>query len=206
MHPRYSALNLIRNLHVALLAAVLSALCGCGTPATTPLPDQAAAPPHVTLMPGDTIRLTFTGAPELNQSQKIRTDGKVSLPHVGEVQASGKSVPQLRQELVALYRAQLTNSDVVVTLESGVTLVYIQGSVGHPGKFVFDRPTTILQALTEAGGINQFGNARRVQVIRLINGREQTQVLNLRPTFVGKTTRPFYVRDGDVIDVPASPF
>ncbi len=206
MHPRYSAVYFLRNFGVALLSAALFALCGCGTPATTPLPDQAAAPPHVTLMPGDSIRLSFSGAPELNQSQKIRSDGKVSLPHVGEVQAAGKSVPQLRQELIALYRSQLTNSDVVVTLESGVTMVYIQGSVGHPGKFIFDRPTTILQALTEAGGINQFGNSRRVQVIRLINGREQTQILNLRPTFVGKTTRPFYVRDGDVIDVPASPF
>ncbi len=197
---------LFRTLNVACLAAALFALCSCGTPAQPPLPEQAAAPPHVTLQPGDSIRLNFSGAPELSQSQKIRSDGKLSLPHVGEVQASGKSIPQLRQELIALYKSQLTNSDVVVTLESGIALVYIQGSVGHPGKFAFDRPTTILQALTEAGGINQFGNSRRVQVIRLINGREQTQVLNLRPTFVGKTTRPFYVRDGDVIDVPASPF
>lgn len=202
MHPRF----FLRHFCSALIGAASLLLAGCGTPATTPLPEQAAAPPHVTLTPGDTIRLGFSGAPELNQSQKIRSDGKLTLPHVGEVQASGKSIPQLRQELIALFQPQLTNSDVVVTLESAATMVYIQGSVGRPGKFIFDRPTTILQALTEAGGINQFGNARRVQVIRLINGREQTQILNLRPTFVGKTTRPFYVRDGDVIDVPASPF
>ena len=206
MHPRYSPVIVSRILNLGLMAAALFALGGCGMQAHPPLPEQAAAPPHVTLAPGDSIRLSFSGAPELNQSQKIRSDGKLTLPHVGEVQAAGKSIPQLRQELIALYQSQLTNSDIVVTLESGVALVYIQGSVGRPGKFIFDRPTTILQALTEAGGINQFGNSRRVQVIRLINGREQTQVLNLRPTFVGKTTRPFYVRDGDVIDVPASPF
>lgn len=191
-----------------LLAAVgvVALLSGCGGTLTPPLPDQAAAPPRVNLAPGDVIRLTFSGAPELNQSQKIRADGKLSLPQVGEVHAAGKTIPALRQELIGLYRSQLQNSDVVVTLESGTTMVYITGMVGHPGKFVFDRPTTVLQAITEAGGFNQFANSRRVQVIRLQRGQEHTQLLDLRPTLAGRTTRPFYVRDGDVISVPQSPF
>lgn len=128
------------------------------------------------------------------------------MPLVGEVSASGRSIPQLRTELAARYQSQLTNSDIVVTLENAVTQVYISGAVNKPGKLVFDRATTILQALTEAGGINQFGNSRRVQVIRLIKGEERTQLLDLRPTMVGKTTRPFYVRDGDIISVPMSAF
>lgn len=218
MYPRHLAADCSPNRNVSdskricwslrciLLGAMLAVLGACSGPVHPPLPDQAAAPPRVTLAPGDVIRLNFSGAAELNQSQKIRADGKLSLPQIGEVTAAGKSIPQLRQELISLYRSQLMNSDVVVTLESGTTMVYIMGSVGRPGKFVFDRPTTIMQALTEAGGINQFGNSRRVQVIRMIKGQETTQILNLRPTLVGKTTRPFYVRDGDVISVPASPF
>lgn len=190
----------------ALLIATLVSLVGCAGPANPPLPDQAAAPPRVNLAPGDVIRLSFSGAAELNQAQKIRADGKLSLPQIGEVHAAGKTIPQLRQELIALYRSQLINSDVVIVLESGTTQVYITGSVGHGGKFVFDRPTTILQAITEAGGFNQFANPRRVQVIRLQNGQEHTQLLDLRPTLSGRTTRPFYVRDGDVISVPQSAF
>lgn len=161
---------------------------------------------RVTLASGDVIKLTFPGAGELSQSQKIRADGKLSLPQVGEVHAAGKTIPQLRLDLIALFKPQLQNADVVVTLESGVTHVYMAGSVGRPGKLVFDRPTTIMQAISQAGGINQFGNPRRVQVIRLVNGQERTQILNLKPTLVGKTTRPFYVRDGDIISVPQSPF
>ena len=180
-------------------------LAGC-TPLQPPLPEQAAAPPRVNLASGDVIRLNFSGAAELNQTQKIRADGKISLPLIGEVTARGRTIPQLRQELIELYRPQLKNSDLVITLESGVTQVYISGAVGRPGKLTFDRPTTILQALTEAGGINQFGNSRRVQVIRLVKGEEKTQLLDLRPTLTGKTTRPFYVRDGDIITVPQSAF
>ncbi|MGZ4982560.1 MAG: polysaccharide biosynthesis/export family protein [Chthoniobacterales bacterium] len=195
-----------RRAFVVLSLAALFALGACGTPAVPPTAEQAAAPPRVNLAPGDTVSMSFTGAPELNQTQKIRADGKLSLPHIGEVHAAGKTIPQLRQDLIGLYKSQLMNSDVVVTLQSGTTLVYISGSVNHPGKFMFDRPTTILQALTEAGGVNQFGNLRKVQVIRLVNKKETTQILNLHPTFAGKTTQPFYVRDGDVIDVPQTAF
>lgn len=200
--------RILRGGFVFVCLAFFSILCltGCAGPALPPLPEQAAAPPRVNLAPGDVIRLSFTGAGELSQSQKIRADGKLSLPLIGEVSASGKTIPQLRSELISLYSAQLKNSDIVITLESGVTQVFISGSVGRPGKLTFDRPTTILQALTEAGGINQFGNPRRVQVIRLIKGEEKTQVLDLRPTLAGKTTRPFYVRDGDIISVPQSAF
>ena len=188
------------------LLAVIVFVVGCAGPLQPPLPEQAAAPPRLNLTAGDVVKLSFTGAPEMSQAQKIRADGKISLPLVGEVSATGKTIPQLRAELIALYRPQLKNSDVVVTLESGVTSVYISGAVGRPGKLTFDRPTTVMQALSEAGGINQFGNSRRVQIIRLVRGEERTQLLDLRPTIVGKTTRPFYVRDGDIISVPTSPF
>jgi polysaccharide export outer membrane protein len=193
------------TLACATVAALFCSLTGC-TELRPPLPEQAAAPPRVNLSSGDVIKISFTGAPEMSQSQKIRADGKLSLPLVGEVYARGRTIPQLRADLIALYQPQLKNSDVVVTLESGVTQVYLSGAVGRPGKLTFDRPTTILQAITEGGGINQFGNSRRVQVIRLVNGQETTQLLDLHPTLKGKTTRPFYVRDGDIISVPQSAF
>ena len=195
----------ISPLVVCAAVALICGLAGC-TELRPPLPEQAAAPPRVNLAAGDVIKISFTGAPEMSQAQKIRADGKLSLPLVGEVYARGKTIPQLRADLIALYQPQLKNSDVVVTLESGITQVYLSGAVSKPGKLTFDRPTTVMQAITEAGGINQFGNSRRVQVIRLINGEEHTQLLDLHPTMKGVTTRPFYVRDGDIISVPQSAF
>jgi polysaccharide export outer membrane protein len=167
---------------------------------------QSAAPAHVTLTEGDAIKIIFTGAPELNQSQKIRADGKISLPQVGEVGAAGKTLPQFQAEISALYKPQLKNSDVLVTLESATTHIFVSGAVGHAGPVTIDRPTTILQAIMQAGGPNQFANLGRVQIISLANGREQTRVVNLRPTLAGEETQPTYVRDGDVIRVPQSAF
>lgn len=181
-------------------------LSGCETASRAPLKDQVAATTPVVLGPGDVVRLIFTTAPEMNQTQKIRADGKLSLPQVGEVTATGRTLLGLQSELMSLYHTQLRNTDVTVTLESAVTQVYLSGSVRSPGKLSFDRPTTVLQAIMEAGGPDQFGNLRRVHLIRINNGVEQTQVLDLKPTVTGQTTRAFYVKNGDIISVPQTAF
>src|SRR3954451_10480920 len=188
----------------AALAFVFSiASCQSNHP---PTEEQRVAPSAVTLVAGDVIKLTFPGAPELNQSQKIRTDGKVNLPLIGEVPASGKTVPGLQTDLAARYKSELKTSSVVVTLESSVTQVVISGAVGRPGKLTFERPTTVFQAIMEAGGVTEFGTLKNVHLVRLINGQQQTQILDLRPVTSGRPTKPYYVRDGDVIYVQRTLF
>ncbi len=164
------------------------------------------APTSINLVAGDVVKLTFSGAPELNQSQKLRADGKINLPLIGEVDAAGKSIGSLQSELAFKYKSQLQNTTVVVTLESSVTQVVVSGAVSKPAKLSFDRPTTVFQALMEAGGVNEFGSLKRVHLIRITNGEQHTQILDLSPTTSGQTTRPFYVKDGDVIYIPQSAF
>jgi polysaccharide biosynthesis/export protein len=187
-------------------ALMLVLCCSSCAPQTGPIPEQAAAPTAVILVAGDVIRLAFPGAPELNQSQKIRTDGKVNLPLVGEVDAAGKTVITLQADLSERYKTQLKSSSVTVTLESSVTQVTISGAVAKPSKLSFERPTTVFQAIMEAGGVNEFGTLKSVHLVRLINGLQQTQILDLRPVTSGQSTKPYYVRDGDVIIVPRSMF
>jgi polysaccharide biosynthesis/export protein len=191
----------------ALSVLVLSLFASCQTGSDAPnLPEQPTARTPVNLAPGDVVKLTFPAAPDFNQAQKIRADGKLSLPLIGEVTAAGKTVPQFQNELINLYKPQLRNSDVIVTLESAIAQVVVSGAVARPAKLTFERPTTIFQAIMEAGGVNEFGNLRRVHLVRTVNGQQRTQVLDLRPTLAGKATNALYVRDGDVIFVPQSLF
>ena len=205
----------IRKLMTGILQATLVlvaisislALSSCETTvSSTTFSGQAAPPVRVTLLPGDVIRLTFAGAPELNQAQKIRADGKLSLPLVGEVSAAGKTIGQLQGELAELYKSQLKTSEISVSLESSITTVVVSGAVQKPGKIVFDRPTTVFQAIMESGGPSEFGNLSRVRLVRTVNGVQRGQSMDLRPTLQGAPTRPFYVRDGDIIYVPPSMF
>jgi protein involved in polysaccharide export with SLBB domain len=192
---------------LAIIAALFSA--GCESPG--PYPQEAFVPSRpVTLSPGDIVRLTFAGAPEWNQAQTIRADGRVSLPQVGDVRAAGKSVTQLQNQLEQMYESELTNSNILVTLENGVMSVYVAGAVNKPGKLSFNRPTTVLQVIAEAGGVNTFGTLRNVRLVRLDRGQQHVYNLDLRSTIRGHitppATGPFYIRDGDVINVPQSVF
>jgi polysaccharide export outer membrane protein len=188
---------------LALIVLLLSS--GCRS-TKAPLADRPAAKTPVSLMPGDVVKLTFAAASDLNQSQKIRADGKLSLPLIGEVTAAGKTIVEFQKELIRLYKPYLRDSDVVVRLEGGLGQVVVSGAVVRPAKFTFDRPTSVFQAIMEAGGVNEFGSLKKVRLIRIINGRQQSQVLDLRPALRGKNTEAFYVKDGDVIYVPQAVF
>jgi polysaccharide biosynthesis/export protein len=192
---------------ISILTLLVFAGAGCQTDTnTTTFSGQAEVPRHVILASGDVVKLTFSAAPELNQSQKVRVDGKLSLPLVGEVDAAGKTVGQLQSELIQLYKPQLKTPEVTVSLEGSVTTVTVSGAVAKPSKITFERPTTVFQAIMEAGGPSLYGTLRHVRLIRTVNGVTKTQVFDLHGLLSGQETKPFYVRDGDIVYVPQTTF
>jgi len=189
----------------ASLAAILTLglATGCQLPGGAGMdPAISAAQTEVTLNPGDVVRFTFVGSPEMTQSQKIRTDGMVSLPMAGEVLAAGKTVVGLQAELATLYKSQLQYAQVVVSLDEGGMPVTVSGAVKSPGPHVYERPTTLFEAIEDAGDFSDYAAKDKVHVVRIVNGRQQTYIVDLTGTLNGKATAPFYVRGGDVVYVP----
>jgi polysaccharide biosynthesis/export protein len=188
---------------VELSLAILSiiAFASCQTYTSETLPETASGQHPGVLSAGDTIRVSFTGAPELNQSEKIESDGRVNLPLIGQVGAVGKTTGQLQEELTNLYKSQLQNSEVIVTLETVAIPVVVSGEVQKPGKVVFERPATVLEAIMEAGGFTAYGDPKKIAVIRQVNGIQHTQIVDLSQVLHGKPGRVMYVSAGDVIYV-----
>jgi protein involved in polysaccharide export with SLBB domain len=110
-------------------------------------------------------------------------------------------VPGLQTELAGLYKTQLRNNQVLVTLESGTATVVVSGYASKPGRFSFDRPTTVFQAIMEAGGASDYGTLAKVTLIRTVGGVQHSQLLNLKSAMSGAGTKVPYVKDGDVIYV-----
>ena len=189
----------------AFLVFAALALGGCQSP-LPPLPNPPGPKTTVRLSPGDVIKVSYADETIPDQTQKIRRDGKVSLPLIGEVTAAGKRVIDFQHELVRRYEGQLENNEVLVTLENGTATVIVSGFANKPGRVVFDRPTTVYQAIMEAGGVSDYGSASNVHLTRVINGEQRTETINLRPSIHGKPTKPKYVQDGDVIYISRSWF
>ncbi|MGJ8677704.1 MAG: polysaccharide biosynthesis/export family protein [Akkermansiaceae bacterium] len=151
-----------------------------------------------TLLPGDTLKITYPGASELDSIQKVRVDGKLSLPMVGDVITTGKSVSQLQATLASKYKAHLQNPNVVVTLEATASLIYVSGKVNSPMKVPLDRQLTALEAIMEAGGFSAYGSPKKVSVIRNENGKHKRYNLNLAQALKSEA-QAFYLKPFDLV-------
>jgi polysaccharide biosynthesis/export protein len=198
---RKTSNNTWRGIGPSLALLLVLVFAGCQTYTGETLPEGASGQHPGVLSAGDTIRVSFTAAPELNQSEKIEPDGRVNLPLVGQVYALGKTTGQLQEELTNLYKSQLQNSEVVVTLENVAIPVVVSGEVQKPGKVMFERPATVLEAIMEAGGFTAYGDPKKISVIRQVNGVQHTQIVDLSQVLHGKPGRVMYVSAGDVIYV-----
>ena len=156
-----------------------------------------------TLSAGDVIKVAFPGAPQLDQAEKIRLDGKISLPMIGEVVASGKSPKKLQQELAGRYEKDLQNPKVIVSLTSSAALVYVNGEVKVPGKVLLDREMTVFETIMESGGFSELANRKKVILTRQVDGKRQRHVLNFKND---QESTVFYVRPYDTITVSQSRF
>jgi len=189
----------------AFLVFAALACGGCQSP-LPPLSNTPGPKTAVRLSPGDVIKASYADETIPDQTQKIRRDGKLSLPLIGEVTAAGKRVTDVQHELVRRYEGQLENNEVLVTLENGTATVTVAGFANKPGAVTFDRPTTVYQAVMQAGGVSDYGSASNIHLTRIINGEQRSETVNLRPIIRGESTKPTYVEDGDVIYISRSLF
>ena len=183
------------------------ALLGCTTiqPAKTPLEMASESAPKVTLLgPGDVLEVKFFHTPELNESQTVRPDGKISLQLIGEVEVKGKTPAQLKEELVKAYTGQLRVPEVAVIIRSLVNRrIYVGGDVTRPGVIEMPAPITALEAIMQAGGFDyrraEIGN---VVIIRHKDGKRYGCALDFTDALKGKEFQPFYLEPQDIVYVP----
>jgi protein involved in polysaccharide export with SLBB domain len=200
--PATERFSLNRWIKLATIALLLCA--GCQTTPKTSVPLTSQTP--TALVAGDTVKISFPAAPELDQTQKIGTDGTLSLPLIGQITASGRTVGQLKSDLEVRYKSQLQDSEVVVSLETRSVPVVVSGAVSKPGKIVFERPATVLEAIMEAGGFTPEADLKRVSLIRIVKGQHKSEVIDLRGILKGEATPAIYCSGGDVVYVPEKMF
>lgn len=189
-----------------LILAVLFVFSGCTTTGQKPPAVTSVAPTHaelITLREGDEVKVSFPDSPNLDTSQQIRRDGKISMQLVGEVQAAGLTPDELQDSLIKLYAPQIASKQITVAVVSSTFPVYVTGAVVHPGKILSDHPLTALEAVMEAGGFDYTtANMRAVKIIRNENGVMKHYVVNLKQALQDNNdVTPFYLKPGDIIYV-----
>ena len=198
--------GLIRQLSAIMFPALVTVLLLAATGCQTSQPKHLPGPPHseaLILREGDVLKITFPGSSNLDTTQQIRRDGKITLQLAGELTATGMSPSDLETEIAKAYGSQLISKEVTVTVISSSIPVFVTGAVLRPQKVVADHPISALEAIMESGGFDYAkANLKNVRVIRYEEGRAHTYILNLKEVLGGKQTEPFYLKPFDIIYVP----
>jgi polysaccharide biosynthesis/export protein len=159
------------------------------------------------IQPGDQLDIKFFYNPELNEQIIVRPDGKISLQLVNEMMAAGMSPGQLTDQLKQAYGVELKRPEVAVIVRTfNDQRVYVDGEVLRPGVVTLPGPMTVLQALSQAGGMKETARLSEVIVIRK-NGQEKpaTLVVNLEEAIEGSDLQQdIRVMPHDIVYVPRS--
>jgi protein involved in polysaccharide export with SLBB domain len=163
-----------------------------------------STPINVKIVPGDVVDVKFYYTPEINESQIVRPDGKISLLLLGDIIVSGKTPEQLRTELISLYTSELKNPEVVVILRTmSERRVYVGGEVNKPGTVAIPGNLTALEAIMEAGGFNNVSAKRRkVVLLRLQGTIWKGSVIDLSKPLKGNTSALCELQPRDIVYVP----
>ena len=161
------------------------------------------AGPDYVIGPEDVLHISVWKETELTTTLPVRPDGKISLPLLDDVQASGLTPKQLAASVTEKLKKYIADPHVTVVVNQiNSKRIYLVGEVLHGGAMAMLPDMTVLQALSSAG-LNQFANTKRIYVLRTENGRQQKLPVDYRRLVKGEQIEQNYVlQPGDTIVVP----
>lgn len=197
---------------LATLAALILWVTGCHSPKSTPAPiadsnTASNAPAIDRLREGDVVRITFEADTNMNTVAKIQIEGDINLPLVGDVKAAGKTLEELKADLMRRHENLLKVNEISVALISSSASVTVSGAVLRPGRIPMERALTALDAVMESGGFDpNRAKLDKVTVLRIENGQQRLYKINLKRVIEGKDTSTFYLKPFDIVHVPEKLF
>jgi polysaccharide export outer membrane protein len=150
--------------------------------------------------PDDILAVSVWDNKELEQVVTVRPDGKISLPLVGEVQAGGRTVADLTDELNRLYSETTRGARTTVSVrEIRSRPIFFMGGVVKPGPFQLTQDLTLLQGISVAGGLTPTADLESASVVR---GNARIPVDFVKLVQKGDVTQNIRLQPGDTIVIP----
>jgi polysaccharide export outer membrane protein len=157
--------------------------------------------------PEDVLEITVWRNVDLSKVVTVRPDGKVSLPLIGDVEAVGRSAGQLAELIAARLKEYKENPQVsIVVQQVNSYAIYVMGEIARPGKFPLKSKTTLLQAITLAGGFTANAARNKLVVFRFGDkGQKDIKIKASYDDIILRDSSPqnIELKPGDTIVVPS---
>jgi len=153
---------------------------------------------------GDILEISVWKEPELQKTVLVRPDGKISLPLLGDIDAAGRAVSDIRESIVDEMQKYIPQPVVTVSVtEIRGYKIYVIGQVNNPGMYTVMPTIDIMQALSLAGGTTAFASLNDIIVLRRIGSTRQAIPFRYSDVARGrKLGQNIELVTGDVVVVP----
>ena len=156
------------------------------------------------VQPGDLLRISVWKELDLDREVLVRPDGGISFPLAGDVNARGKTVEELRQELTERLARFIPDLSVTITVMAvNGNKVYVIGQVNTAGEFIMNHQIDVMQALSMAGGTSPFASLDDILVLRRQGDQQIALSFSYGDVIKGRgLEQNILLQSGDVVVVP----
>jgi len=212
-------MKLDRLVILALLAPGLLCLAQDKDPAAkpahaepSPADASAAAPPAMAwgtesetyiIGPSDSVAISVWKEGTLSGTLLVRPDGMISMPLLGDIQASGLTPPQLADQIETKLKKFIQDPRVSVVLtQIKSKVIYMMGEFGKKGPIDMTPGMTLLQAIASAGGLSEFANSKKIYILRDEGGKHLKIPVHYKAALKGDSTLNLLLKPGDTLVAP----
>jgi polysaccharide export outer membrane protein len=167
-------------------------------------PPKSLLPALYVIQPNDVLSIFVWKEPSLSGKFTVRPDGRISFPLVQDMQAAGLNPGQLKSKIEESLKEYIDISNVTVIVDAIQSYkIYVTGKVGKPGMIMSEKPLSVLQAITMAGGFSDFANQAETVIIRNTGEDSTLYKFNYPEVIKGKNfSQNMLLKSGDVVVVP----
>jgi polysaccharide export outer membrane protein len=192
-------------LSVVLIVGVIAKGDAAENDASAPTPPQvlSQAGPDYRMGPEDLLRISVWENKELTLDLVVRPDGKISMPLIQDVVAEGQTATELSDTIHQSLLTYIKDPQVsVIVLQVNAPKYFVIGNVAKPGPYSLRSQTSMLQALSMAGGFTQFASRRSIKLIRNNAGKQEVRKINYNNMIEESGEGNYLLKSGDTIVVP----
>jgi polysaccharide export outer membrane protein len=153
--------------------------------------------------PEDVLHISVWESKELTIDAMVRPDGMISVPLIQDVQAAGLTAAELADVIQKRLLTYVKDPQVsVIVSQVNAPKIFVIGNVSRPGPYPLRSDMTVLQALSLAGGFNQFAGKRSIKLVRGVGTKQEVRKINYYDVIGGEGEGNFLLKPGDTIVVP----
>jgi len=155
--------------------------------------------------PSDVLNVNVWRESEISRTVPVRPDGKISLPLIGDLQASGLTADQLQGIIKRQLKDYISNPEVtVIVQEVKSRQINVVGQVAKPGTYVLAKNMTVLDSIATAGGFKDFAKTKKIYVLRVAPDGTRTRLrFNYKQVIKGvKSKQDIELEPRDTVVVP----